>query len=375
MSGTLQILLGISEIGISDQLWGWGGTDNQIGTGTGGTRRSSPVQVPGINWALMNGNELRLNSSSASGGAIKTDGTLWTWGGNVQGQLGQNNTTTYTTPRQVGALTNWAKLNFTGNQTVIAIKTDGTLWGWGASAGVNDAILRSSPVQVGSLTIWSETMGEWSVRTDGRLYAWGSNGRGQLGLGDTTSKSSPIQVGSLTNWLRPVSRHDTTNGALKTDGSLWTAGDQSVKGTLNNFIVPSPVQVSGSQGWAKVNMRGAAIGVKTNGTLWTWGDNGDGALGNGSVGYFTGASCPVQVGALTNWNNTSLGNDAVNGNFSYTNQAIKTDGTLWIWGKGSTGLLNNSSRTNRYSPVQMGALNTWTGLGAASPNFGIKKSR
>jgi alpha-tubulin suppressor-like RCC1 family protein len=189
---------------------------------------------------------------------------------------------------------------------------------------------------VGSLTIWSETMGQWSVRTDGRLYAWGSNGRGQLGLGDTTSKSSPIQVGSLTNWLRPVSRHDTTNGALKTDGSLWTAGDQSVKGTLNNFIVPSPVQVSGSQGWAKVNMRGAAIGVKTNGTLWTWGDNGDGALGNGSASYATSASCPVQVGALTNWNNTSLGNDAVNGNFSYTNQAIKTTG---LFGYGEKGAL------------------------------------
>ena len=309
MSGTLQILLGISEIGISDQLWGWGHTENQIGTGKGGTRRSSPVQVPGINWALVSGQEYRQAGTVTSVGAIKNDGTLWTWGGSPIGQLGHNNTTTYNTPRQVGSLTNWAKLNFAATYYTTAIKTDGTLWAWGNNSGgqlgQNDKISRSSPVQVGALTNWSETAGLWHVRTDGRLYVIGSHARGATGLdgpyGVTIARSSPTQVGSLTNWLRPISRHDNTSGALKTDGSLWTCGDQSVKGTGNNGIVLSPVQVLGSQGWAKVSMRGAAIGVKTNGTLWTWGDNGYGALGNGSVGYFTSASFPVQVGALTTW--------------------------------------------------------------------------
>jgi len=155
---------------------------------------------------------------------VKTNGTLWTMGNGTRGQLGHGNTQYYTSPKQVGALTNWAQPLFFGmarSSEVYAngcIKTDGTLWTWGGNAGGQlghgDTIQRSSPVQVGSDTNWkfvamagdAVSASGWciGVKTNGKLYGWGMNNYGQLGLGDKDNRSSPVQIGTLTNWVRPA---------------------------------------------------------------------------------------------------------------------------------------------------------------------------
>jgi len=132
---------------------------------------------------------------------------LYEWGQNNFGQLGLNNRTNYSSPKQVGSLTTWLNLS-AGYYHALASKTDGTLWTWGRNSlgqlGLGNTTNYSSPKQVGSLTNWSSVFGSnyftFGIKTDGTLWTWGQNSQGQLGLGNTTNYSSPKQVGALTNW-------------------------------------------------------------------------------------------------------------------------------------------------------------------------------
>jgi alpha-tubulin suppressor-like RCC1 family protein len=138
--------------GFGGKLFMWG-INNSASLGLGDTaNRSSPVQVGAqTDWsAVATGNHTL---------AVKNIGQLWSWGTNYAGQLGQNNTTARSSPVQVGALTDWATPSTNGAQFSSCIKTDGTLWSWGNNIsgvlGLGDAAVRSSPVQVGSLTTWA----------------------------------------------------------------------------------------------------------------------------------------------------------------------------------------------------------------------------
>lgn len=141
--------------------------------------------------------------------AVKSDGTLWSWGGNYSGQLGLGNTTYYSSPKQVGALTAWSTVSC-GSIYSLAVKSDGTLWSWGAGIegqlGSGNTLSRSSPVQVGALTTWLKVVASGyrcslAIKTDGTLWSWGKNNSGQLGLGNITYYSSPKQVGASVNWI------------------------------------------------------------------------------------------------------------------------------------------------------------------------------
>lgn len=143
---------------------------------------------------------------------------LWTWGNGLYGRLGDGTTIDRSSPVQIGALTSWLKVS-AGNYNTAAIKTDGTLWSWGynskgtvgngTSGGVGSGQSKSSPVQIGSLTNWLNiASGRYivaAIKTDGTLWTWGQNNKGQLGLGDTTDRSSPVQVGASTAWLSVAS--------------------------------------------------------------------------------------------------------------------------------------------------------------------------
>ena len=141
--------------------------------------------------------------------AIKTDGTMWSWGNNDNGRLGLGDTTNQSSPVQIGALTTWSSVSCGGyTGFAAAIKTDGTMWSWGNNGsgrlGLGDTTNRSSPVQIGDLTTWSIVSSKGfrahAIKTDGTLWSWGANGSGRLGLGNTTTYSSPKQIGSSTNW-------------------------------------------------------------------------------------------------------------------------------------------------------------------------------
>lgn len=301
-------------IDTSGALWAWG--NNYKGAlGTGDTvDRSSPVQIGALtNWNTVDSGYNHTIS-------IKTDGTLWSGGHNGSGELGLGNTTSYSSPKQVGGLTNWLKISC-GNYHNIAVKTDGTLWSWGAvfnSAGwlgLGDGSSRSSPVQIGTLTTWASSAGgydhSFAIKTDGTLWAWGKNGQGQLGLGNINDNYSPNQVGALTNWSSVSAGSRQFTVAIKTDGTLWTWGNNGYGqlGLGNKTSYSSPKQVGSLTTWLSVSAGGYHIAaVKTDGTLWTFGRGSEGQLGDQtSYAYAAGISSPKQVGALTNWTKVAAG--------------------------------------------------------------------
>ena len=334
-------------------LWAWGGNSNgELGDNTT-AGKSSPVQTvaSGITWKQVS------TAKNIHTAGIKTDGTLWTWGNNGQGQLGDNTVAAKSSPVQtVAAGTNWIQVAC-GNNHTIAIKADGTLWAWGSNTngqvGANDITHRSSPVQtVAGGTNWELVDGgryhSAGIKTDGTLWVWGKNTNGQLGTNDIVHRSSPVQtVAGGTNWkLISCGGYNGHTAGIKTDGTLWTWGDNTfgALGDNSTTVRSSPVQtVAAGTNWKQVSVGSYyTAGIKTDGTLWSWGLNNRGQLGDNSV---TDKSSPVQtITAATNWKQVSC---------SYvTSAAIKTDGSLWVWGGNDVGQLGTNDLTHRSSPVQ-----------------------
>jgi len=356
---------------LARELYSWGFNDKgQLGLGDT-ANRSSPVQVGALTtWEKV-----------ASGGVvsfgIKTDGTMWSWGTNIYGVLGAN--LPYgnrSSPVQIGALTTWAKVTAGAYDTssgahALAIKTDGTLWAWGAStdgqSGLGNTTSYSSPKQVGALT-WAEVSAAdkstLAIRTNGTLWAWGLGQQGVLGINSTTNRSSPTQVGSLTTWAK-VSTARLSSGAIKTDGTLWTWGfnGNGQLGLGNTTSFSSPVQVGALTNWADLSMGPvSSFAIKTDGTLWAWGYGSQGRLG---LGNNTAYSSPKQVGALTNWSKVS-GNARLASPTGGVCLALKTDGTLWSWGTNQVGQAGLGDTLFRNSPVQVGSLTTWRNIAAGN---------
>jgi alpha-tubulin suppressor-like RCC1 family protein len=189
--------------------------------------------------------------------AIRTTGTLWAWGMNTRGQLGLGY---YTNTQILNLSRSWNSSVWTsvggGLNRILATKNDGTLWAWGnnnsGALGLGNTTTRSSPVQVGTDTNWAFAATEagghtLALKTTGTLWAWGNNSNGRLGLGDTTNRSSPVQVGTDTDWYEA-----STNPKLviKTNGEMWGAGSNNyglIQPIVNN--ISSPVQVGTNANW------------------------------------------------------------------------------------------------------------------------------
>ena len=243
-------------------LWAWGyGNQGQLGNNIGGANsfQSSPVQIPGTEWDLVS----ETGYAQYYGGATKTDGTLWGWGNNVNyGGLGQNDRVQRSSPVQIPG-TQWnldSTKRFFISAHSGAIKTDGTLWSWGYNSygnlGHNDRTTRSSPVQVPG-TQWKYvnfgTTHMLATKTDGTLWVTGYNTSGQLGVNLGTNISSPTQVPG-TEWDEPMGGH-IGSGCTKTDGTLWVWGDGTYGQLDRNTGTAtanrsSPVQIPGTD-WTR----------------------------------------------------------------------------------------------------------------------------
>jgi len=193
---------------------------------------------------------------------------LWLWGSNSNGLLGDNTVVNKSSPIQtVAGGTNWKQVSC-GFEHIAAIKTDGTLWSWGdgtlGQMGDNTIVNKSSPVQtVAGGTNWKQVACVFShtaaIKTDGTLWLWGYNGSGQLGDNTIVNKSSPIQtVAGGTNW-KQVACGDSHTAAIKTDGTIWTWGFNNSGQLGDNTVVnkSSPIQtVAGGTNWKQVSSTG-----------------------------------------------------------------------------------------------------------------------
>lgn len=312
--------------------------------------------------------------------AIKNDGTLWAWGNNFHGALGDGTFTNRSTPVQIGTETNWSVIS--ANEEVnatpksnfsLAIKTDGTLWAWGNNSYRQLGIGPTggdynTPVQVGLdndwLTVSAGKSYSLGIKTNGTLWAWGFNQNGELGLGDFTARSIPVQVGTATNWAN-ISAGFEASAALTTTGTIWTSG-RNYAGQLGdgtNIDKNTLVQVGIATDWQMVSNSGLhMMAIKSDGTLWAWGQNSLGQLGDGT---FTNSNIPLQIGTDTDWDTTVCG-------FLIT-AALKTNGTRWAWGYNSFGEYGIGNLDWYIEPFQTGTEADWQTISVKSYTaFGIR---
>ena len=352
--------------GDTGALWTWGSSQyGQLGHNSN-TQRSSPMQVgTDTNWdTFSNGGDSHSNL------ALKGDGTLWAWGKNSQGYLGQNDTVNRSSPTQIPGT--WSSHNNRGNYAKFGIK-DGKLYAWGYNTegelGLNNVVSYSSPTQIGTATDWSsvdaiDNAGGAAVKTDGSLWVWGRNNRGQLGLNYVVAEpggvSSPAQIPGT--WSKAQGSYLMGMG-LKPDGTLWSWGS-NLRGQLGqNTDAPapylggrsSPTQIPGT--WSDFAAGGVGLGLKPDGTIWAWGNNQNGPLGQNEPGP-SQYSSPTQIGTDTDWS------DIVGATY-----ALKTDKSFWSWGYNPTGQLGLNDTNRRSSPTQVGTDTDWMRIGEGGGNW------
>ncbi len=301
------------------------------------------VRAATVTWAAV-------SAGSANTLAVKTDGTLWTWGHDGAGELGNGTTSSQPNPTPLQIGTGYASVAG-GNVFDAAVKTDGTLWAWGDNAygqlGNGTTTNSDVPVLVGTgfasvSAGYSHTV---AVKTDGTLWAWGDNSDGQLGDGTLTQHTAPEQIGTDNTWAS-VSAGGFWTAAIKKDGTLWTWGllahGDLGNGTANGASQTSPGQIG--TGYASVSAGWLfGLAVKTDKTLWAWGYNAYGQLGDGTT---SDKSSPEQVG-------TGYASAAASG-AEFFSLAVTTSGQLWAWGNNAFGTLGNGTTTSSPLPLLVG---------------------
>jgi alpha-tubulin suppressor-like RCC1 family protein len=258
---------------------------------------------------------------------------LWIWGKNnfgltsvPGGILGDGTTVAKSSPVSViGGFTDWCQVSI-GAHHAAAIRTNGTLWTWGTNQsgrlGDGTTVCRCSPGSiVGGFTDWCQVSAAVSsvaaIRTNGTLWTWGDNFCGKLGVGDVSDRCSPVSVvGGFTDWCQVSSGYNHV-AAVRTNGTLWTWGQNKGCVSFQNFPFGmlgdgtsvdkcSPISIIGGfTDWCQVSAGVChTAAIRTNGTLWSWGRNDFGQLGTNST---TNQSSPVSVLADRLWTRVSTG--------------------------------------------------------------------
>lgn len=308
----------VLAIASDGSLWSWG-SNNYAKLGFYGIPANEPTHVGNeSDWTLV-------SAGAYHSFALKNDNQLYGWGGNYYGQIGSGNGLDIVPFYDLVNNFNWQTIK-SGNEFSIAIKSDGTLWTWGLNSagqlGDGTILNKSLPTQLGNNQDWQTiAIGytkSYGIKANGTLWTWGPN--------------PPSQVGSDNNWLVITNEY-----AIMNDGTLWD-------------ISSNPIQIGSDTDWISVsrNFQGNHIlALKNNGTLWAWSNdiyygNSDGELGDGTN---TVSTSPIQIGSDSNWNFVSAGEK-----FSI---ALKTDGSLWSWGRNGLGQLGDGSFVSKNFPIQV----------------------
>ena len=318
-------------IKVDNSLWGWGANfSGQVGDGSTNMRLSSAKIMDDV---------ASVSTSGISTYAVKTDGSLWAWGSNTGAQLGDGTTRSSLVPKWI--MDGIASVSAGGNCAHV-VKTDGSLWAWGNNGsgrlGDGTTTSRTSPVHIMDdvRSVVSGFDHVLAIKTDGSLWAWGYNSYGQVGDGSTTNRLLPVKV---LDGVVHAAAGDGGSMATKTDGSLWAWGNNS----YSRFSADAPARVltpikimDGVNDMAFGSQ--FALFVKTDGSLWSCGYNSFGQLGDGTT---VNRRVPVKVLDSVSCAAAGLSHSL----------AVKSDGSLWGWGSDSYGQMGDGTGTNNAFPV------------------------
>jgi alpha-tubulin suppressor-like RCC1 family protein len=313
--------------------------------------------------------------SKISGGAehscgIKQDQSLWCWGNDANGQLGNGPLVTATQASPYRVDRSFYESVSAGGFTTCAIRTDGTLWCWGRNLsgqvgiGVNGANVES-PAVVGT-DLWMQvSVGEvhtCGIKRDGTLWCWGAEQSGALGNGgNSANRPSPVQIGT-DRWSYISAGYLSTCG-IKDDGSLWCwggdAGGKLGNGSATTADQTTPSRVAEYGPWVKVATAESGghstCAIKTNGSMWCWGNDAIGQLGNGTLDTADKDS-PVPVSSYRRFTDVDVGEGSP--------CALAVDGSMWCWGSDWAGQMGNgtASAADNNVPGKVNGGMAWTAV-------------
>jgi alpha-tubulin suppressor-like RCC1 family protein len=318
-----------------------------------------PFFVTGV-WA-----KARVKATMAAGAfhsaAIKRNGTLWSWGANGNGELGNGTKAPSSSiPVQENTRdTSWIAVS-AGNHHTLALRSDGTLWSWGKNSrgqlGTGDKKDSNVPVKVGKDSNWFAVSGggqhSLALKNDGTLWAWGDGENYQLGNGSSKANLVPVQIGKENDWI-VVAAGGNHSLALKADGSVWAWGSNAYKQcgvSSSNKIVQQATRVEHHSPFVMIDAGTShSIALKDNGTVWCWGRGKNGQLGNGNA---LNSHKPEKVKVASDVIAVAAG--------SRHNLAIKCNGTLLAWGYNGHGELGLGTTRNKYEAFEVPMAEKWT---------------
>lgn len=342
---------------VGGSAWCWGsnasgqlGNDDTVGQFT-------PVAVAGTPSGTAF-TSIRAARNGAHACGLRNDGSIWCWGLNQKGQLGNDSTTDSQIPVQVVGGGIYTAVE-TGSYHTCGLRDDGSVWCWGENMqgrlGNNSTSDSDQPVQVAGggsyLRIsagWKHTCG---LRTDYSLWCWGDNGKGQLGNDTVNGSLVPVQVYQGTNFRTVVASWEFTCG-LRSNGTAWCWGsnDSGQLGINSTSDSLRPVAVQGGHTFTQVALgQDNSCGLRPDGTAWCWGENSDTQLGDGSLAPKQLLPVPVVTQGVSGTRFKAIAAGA------WHTCGLRDDDSLWCWGYNYDGQLGNGdlSGTNSGLPAHV----------------------
>ncbi|WP_159947425.1 T9SS type A sorting domain-containing protein [Polaribacter septentrionalilitoris] len=287
--------------------------------------------------------------------ALKNNGTIWSWGRNANGQLGNGENGDTSTPKLMNDESDWTDIDAREFYTV-ATKEDNSLWLWGAYRG-NTPIKFVDSSEVGWKKIDAD--GYIGLKVDGTIWSW-------YDIFDPSENL--IQVGKFNFW-QDISSGSHSSLAIASNGTLWAWGknyngifgngnQSSHSDSTQDYGSSEPIQIGTSNDWKKISAgQQFVLAIKEDNSLWAWGKNTYGQFGNGTT---SDSFVPIKIGNDKDWIDIKVG--------LYHSLALKSNGEVYSWGDDASGRLGNGSNSSTKTPKKIGLFSLWKKINASHSN-------